>query len=131
VVATKIVVDEDVFIPQYADSDASCVNLVANLTADHAGIRRVTLPHRATVTIDCGVSIELPTAYRAVVKPTPSLANRGLIVNEGLHIIDKANQGRIQVTVTNVGKEIVVVNHGDQIAQMYIEPVYRFDWVMG
>jgi dUTPase len=90
----------------------------------------VTLPHRATVTIDCGVSIELPTAYRAVVKPLPFLANKGLIANEGLHIIDKTNHGRIQVTVTNVGKEIIVVNHGDQIAQMYIEPVYRFDWVM-
>jgi len=128
-VATKIVVDEEMFVPQYAP-DASSATLVANLAPDHAGEKRVTLPHRATVEVDCGVSIELPASFRVVVRALPALANKGLTINESPHIIDKSNQGRIRPMVTNVGKEIIVINHGDPIAEMYIEPVYQFDWIM-
>ena len=128
-VATKVVVESEAFIPQYA-AGSSCVNLMANLEPDHSGVKKVTLPHRATVQIDCGVSIELPAGYRAVVKALPELANIGLIVNDGPHVIDESNHGKVKVTVTNVGKQIIVINDGDPVAQMYVEPVYLFDWVI-
>ena len=128
-VATKLAVEEEMFVPQYAP-DASCVTLMANVPPDHSGAKRVTMPHRATVQIDCGVSIELASGYRAVVKVVPKLANRGLTINESPRVIDASNHGRIEVTVTNVGKEIIVIEHGDPIAEMYVEPVYQFDWVL-
>lgn len=128
-VLTKIVVDDKSFIPQYAP-DASCVTLMANIEPDHAGLRRATLSHRTTATIDCGLSMELSANYRAVVKAIPDLANRGLTINESPYVIDRSNHGRVCVTVTNVGKEIIVINHGDPVAEMYVEPVYEFKWVM-
>lgn len=128
-VLTKIVVDDESFIPQYAP-DASCVTLIANIEPDHAGMKRATLSHRTTVVIDCGLSMELSANYRAVIRAIPALANKGLTINESPCIVDQSNHGRICVTVTNVGKEIIVINHGDPIAEMYVEPVYEFKWVV-
>lgn len=125
-IATKIVVDDKEFVPQYESAISSVVTVYANLETNPAGQRRIQMPHRSTVTVDCGFSIDLPPGYKAVLKALPEFANRGLIVNEGGSVID--GESRVTVTVTNVGKEIIVLEHGKPVAQMYIEPVYRFSW---
>ena len=126
-VATKIVVDEDQFLPTYQTKESACVELIANLEEDHAGSKRVALPHRATVVIDCGFSMQLPAGYKACISARSILANKGLIVTNAPGQID--SDGRVKVVVTNVGKEIVVIEHGDRFAQMWVEPVYLFEWV--
>lgn len=125
---TKIVADEDVYIPKYSTDGSAAVDLVGNIPPDHAGNRVVTLPHRATAVIDCGFSMELPPGFKANVSARSGLASRGLIVTNGPGIIDSDYRGRVKVIVTNVGKEIIVLNHLDRIAQMTIEPVYLFQW---
>ena len=129
-VATEIIVDDPMFIPEYCDSNTSVVNLVANPSADASGAQRVALGHRCTVVIDCGFSMQLPDGYRAVIKSRSNLAERGLIVSDGPGVIDVGNNGRVTVTVTNVGKEIIVIEKGDLIAQMWIEPIFLFDWMV-
>lgn len=119
-VLTKIVIDNEKFIPQYATEDSVSVGLIANLPE---GASR--MPHRAIVEIDCGFSMTLKAGYRAVVVPRSGIGNRGLIISNG-HL----EQGRVKVTVMNAGKEILVVSDGDIFAEMYIEPVYRFDWAV-
>jgi dUTPase len=130
-VATEIVVDDLAFVPKYCNPDSAVVDLVANIPDDHTGQRRVALSHRSTVVIDCGFSVKLPYGYKAVIKANQELANHGLIMSAGPQVVDSGQKDRVTVTVTNVGKEIVVINHQDKVAQMWIEPVYLFDWVLG
>ena len=129
-VATKIVVDGPEFVPKYQTDLAACCDLVANIEPDAAGNKRVSMPHRATVVIDCGFSMELPSGYRALVSARSGWANKGLIVTNGPGVIDPDYRGRVMCIVTNVGKQIIVINHLDRIAQMAIEPIYTFSWVL-
>lgn len=128
-VATEIVADDPKYIPVSNDKNVSVVDLIANLEPDHTGGKRLALSHRATVVIDCGFSIKLPISYRALVKAQPDWASKGLIITDGPSMIGPNNTTRVKVTVTNVGKEIVVINDGDKIAQMWVEPSYAFEWI--
>jgi len=127
-VATKIVVDDPMFVPKYQTDGSACVDLVANIEEDVAGNKRLALSHRSTVVVDCGFSMELPAGYKSVISVRSSMAKHGLIVTNGPGIIDSDYRGRVQVIVTNVGKEIVVIEHGDRFAQMSVEPVFTFEW---
>jgi len=119
-VLTKITVDNEKFIPQYATESSVSVGLVANLPD---GAYR--MPHRAIVEVDCGFSMTLKTGYRAVVVPRRGIGNRGLMIANGC-----VENGRVKVTVMNAGKEILVISDGDIFAEMYIEPIYRFEWAV-
>lgn len=113
-VATEIHADEPQFVPQYRGS-------AAVLRAKEAA----TLPHRATVLVDCGFSIKLQPGWKAVVNALPNWAEKGLIVTApGLY-----TEGRVKVMLTNVGKQIIVIAPNDEIANMSAEPIYLFDWI--
>jgi dUTP pyrophosphatase len=73
--------------------------------------------------------MQLPAGYKACISARSVLANKGLIVTNAPGQIDSDYRGRVKVVVTNVGKEIVVIEHGDRFAQMWVEPVYLFEWV--
>ncbi len=121
-VATKIVVDDMEFLPRYQTAGSACVDLKAYIKD------KISLPHRCTVVVDCGFSMQIPPGYKACVSARSGLASRGLIVTNAPGQIDSDYRGRVKVVVTNVGQEIIVIEHGFRIAQMWIEPVYTFDW---
>jgi dUTPase len=117
-VATEIRPDDGMFVPKYVSSDSSCVDLLANIK------ETLRLAHRGTATIDCGFSMKLPSGYKAEFSSNPALAARGLVVATGHY------EDRVVVTVSNQGREIIVINRGDPIAQMSVEPKYTFDWML-
>jgi len=127
-IATEIIADSEEFVPKYQTDNSSCVDLVANMAPNVHGNNEVALPHRATVVIDCGFSMAIPKGYVGMMSVNSKYGNRGLIVTDAPKTIDSDYRGRIQAIVTNVGKEIIVIKHGDKFAQMRIQPVYRFDW---
>lgn len=113
-VATKINADDPQFIPE---RDGQFFTLRAKNGS--------TLPHRTTAVIDCGFSIGLLPGWKITVSALPFWAAKGLIVtNPGT-----CAEGRIKVYLTNVGKEVIVVNPLDKIAQINIEPLYIFNWI--
>jgi len=126
-VPVKIVADEG-FTPEYQTGGSVCVDLAACLPPDHTGQKQLTLPHRSGAVIDAGFSMELPKGYRASITARSGLASKGLMIANAPGIIDSDYRGRVRVSVINVGKEIIVIKHGDRIAQMAIEPVYLFDF---
>jgi dUTPase len=119
-VATKITADDPSFVPAYPPG-GHAADLVANLPNQQP----VSLAHRMTAKVDCGFSMELPPGFRAVLSGNEQLANRGLMVTNPSSFV----QGRVYVLVTNVGKEIIPIEHGMKVAQMSVEPAYFFEWV--
>lgn len=122
-VVTKIVVDDERFIPKYSTEGSACVDLVANLPEGP-----IRLPHRGIVRVDCGFSMELPSGWKAEIAPRSSLSLRGLTIPNSPAQIDSDFRGRIEVILMNSGKEIIVVEDGDRFAQMWVSPVYIFDF---
>jgi len=120
-VATEIIVDEPVFFP---DVDGNYVVLKANIPEDAAGRKIITLTHRTTEVVDCGFSMKLPPGYRKEISAIESWANRGLVVT-----VPFVDDEKVKVMVTNVGKEIIVIQNYDSIARMVTLPVYMFDWL--
>jgi dUTP pyrophosphatase len=129
-IATNIVVDDPMFLPKYQTLGSACVDLVANLKFDDPNKKLIQLPYRCTTVVDCGFSMEIPFGYKATISARSGLASKGLTVANAPGQVDSDYRGRVKVILVNVGKEIIVINHGDRIAQMAIEPVYTFDWLV-
>lgn len=122
-VATKIVFDDEKFVPKYQTEDAACADLVANLQEP------INLTSRGIAVIDCGFSLELKSGYKACIVARSGTAKKGLLVGNAPGQIDPDYRGRVGVILINVGKEILKISPGDRIAQIYVEPIYKFDWV--
>jgi dUTPase len=109
------------WVPDYVGNSHS-VELRANVTPDVNGKKTLQIPYRVCARVDCGFSMKLPEGYVAAVSVRKDLAARGLVVLDSPGVVD----GRVTVLLGNVGKEIVNVNYGDPIAQMWPSPVHKF-----
>jgi len=125
----KIVVENPEFLPKYQYPGDAAVDLVANIPPDGAGNRRVTLNRSGFATIGTGIRIQMPPGFKAEISARSGLASeKGIFVVNGPAQIDNEFLGEIKVILGNAGRNIVVIEHGDRIAQMYITPIYRFNW---
>lgn len=125
-VATEIVAEDESFIPRNSFPGSPSVGLLANLLPDDAGNTRIALSHRSTAVIDCGFKFTLPPGYRAYVQATTDLAERGLMVTSTYF----EGETKVKVTVINVGREILYIDRGQVFAEMTVQPVYAFDWII-
>ena len=132
-VKTKIVPDSDDFIPEYKTKGAACCDLRANIPTDEQGNRIVRLLPDSTLLVDCGFSMALPPGHEAQVRAKSGWASKGLIVTNATDeqeggTIDDDYRLRVKVIVTNIGRNILTINHLDRIAQMAVRPVWYFDF---
>lgn len=119
-VATKIDAVEPAFIPKPSEEvNSTSVSVSANLK------EQIRLPHRGTVEIDCGFSMDLPAGFHAVVTAAPQLASRGLLITTP----NFYGEGSVKVGVMNVGREILTVDHQQIFATMVVQPAYSFEWI--
>lgn len=125
---TKIKADDPMFVPQYQTESSACADLIANVPPDSTKQRIATvLPNRCVV-IDCGFSMELPPGYKAEIYARSGHAKAMLMVPNAPGQIDQDFRGRVMVLIANVGKNSMVIQHGERFAQIALCPVWRFDW---
>jgi dUTP pyrophosphatase len=137
VVPTPIVADppqiynnqQITFTPQYQTEGSACCDLIANCPPDVNGQKKAVLPPRATVMIDCGFSMAIPPGFKACISARSGHAKAGLLIPNAPGQIDQDYRGRVVVLLTNVSRQLMIVEHGERFAQMWLEPVYRFGWV--
>jgi dUTP pyrophosphatase len=80
--------------------------------------------------ISTGLFIELPAGYEAQIRPRSGLAiKNGITCLNSPGTIDSDYRGEIKVILINLSNEAHIINHGDRIAQMIIQPVSRANWV--
>lgn len=120
-VKVKIVADSEKFIPRYQTKGAAAADLVANIPEG-----KVTILSNRIATIDLGFRMALPPGWEAQIRPRSGLSKRGVHVSLGT--IDEDYRGRMTAVVMNLGKEIIVLNHEDRIAQLSLKRVHQFDW---
>jgi dUTP pyrophosphatase len=99
--------------------------------ADLVAARGVTLAPGERATIPTGVSIALPDGFVGFVMPRSGLASQhgiGLVNSPGT--IDAGYRGEISVVVINTDATTTfVIDTGDRIAQLVIQPVVQARFV--
>ena len=91
--------------------------------ADLSTLNRVALMPNQPVMVDTGVSLELPQGTAGMVYLRSSLAKDGIVLCNGVGVIDSDYRGTIKVLVMNTSPLTIVLNKGDRIAQLVITPV--------
>jgi dUTP pyrophosphatase len=95
--------------------------------ADLVAARGVTLAPGERATIPTGVSIALPDGFVGFVMPRSGLASKhgiGIVNSPGT--IDAGYRGEISVVVINTDASTpFVIDEGDRIAQLVIQPVVQ------
>jgi dUTP pyrophosphatase len=127
-IPAKIIPDDPMFIPMYKTKGSTCMDLVANIPPQHDGKQEIRFLPGHLIKIDCGFKMALDEGWEAQIRCRSGLAERGIQVTNGIGSIDSDYRGRIAVLLNNAGKEIVVLKHGDRIAQMAIVPAYQCVW---
>ena len=98
-----------------------------DLCADLEGELRLAPMERAL--IPTGVAIALPQGFEAQIRPRSGLAlKQGLTMVNSPGTIDSDYRGEIQLIAINLGREPVVIQRGQRIAQMIIQRIIRAQW---
>ncbi len=81
------------------------------------------------VLIPTGIAVALPVGFEAQIRPRSGLAlKHGLALVNSPGTIDSDYRGEIQIIAINLGAEPVVIEPGQRVAQMIVQPVVRAVW---
>ncbi len=110
-------------LPAYETIGSSGMDLKANLQ------QAVKLEPMQRALISTGLFIELPLGYEAQVRPRSGLAiKHGITCLNSPGTIDSDYRGEIKVILINLSNEIFIIEHGQRIAQLIIQPVIKAEW---
>ena len=110
-------------LPAYATEFSSGMDLRANL------LETIVLAAGERKLIPTGLFIELPKGYEAQVRPRSGLALKlGITCLNSPGTIDADYRGEIGVLLINLSGQEQVIQHGDRIAQLVIQPVVQCAW---
>ena len=115
-----IKIGENGHIPTYAhETDAA---------ADIYAAETITIPARSISNmVKTEMRFALPEGWVAHIAPRSSIgANTPLRLSNELGVIDSSYRGEVKIIFDNISDSNYIINKGDRIAQMWIEPVYRF-----
>ena len=104
-------------LPKRADEGAAGYDLTS--------IENISIPPKSRSLISTGLSIQLPMYSYGRIAPRSGLSVKGLDVGAG--VIDESFRGIIKVLLINNNDKDFVVNVGDRIAQLLVEPIYYPD----
>jgi len=111
-------------IPSYATEAAAGMDIRAAL------LDPIQLAPGERKLIPTGLFIELPMGYEAQVRPRSGLAlKQGITCLNAPGTIDADYRGEIGVILINHSNETQVIQPGDRIAQLVVQPVVRCSWV--
>jgi dUTP pyrophosphatase len=125
----------DLPLPKYQTAGAAGFDLHACLISD-ALTQRIALdrPHELvraifpgdSSLIDTGFAVALPSGYELQIRPRSGFAikNKVIILNSP-GTVDEDYRGEIKIGLMNLGREPLVLRHGDRIAQAVLAPVVR------
>ena len=115
-----IKLDGGATMPQYAHESDAC--------ADLAALNDCVIPaHVIGQKVPTGVHLQLPEGWQARLAPRSSIgAKTPLRLSNSMGIIDTGYTGDVTVLFDNISDSDYTIHAGDRIAQLWVEPIYRF-----
>jgi len=112
-------------LPQYATQGSSGMDIRASLSEP------VSLHPLERMLVPTGLFIEIPNGFEAQVRPRSGMAiKQGITCLNSPGTIDADYRGEIKIILINLSAEKQIINPGDRIAQMIIQPVEKAEWVL-
>ena len=112
----------DVKLPEYKTDGASGMDLVA-FTKEP-----IIINPKTSSLIPTGLSVAFSMDYEIQIRPRSGLAAKNNVsVLNTPGTIDSDYRGEIKVIIYNHGNEKFIVNNGDRIAQMILNPVLKME----
>lgn len=103
------------FVPSYATPFAAGADLRADLSSP------VSLEPGDRCLIPTGISVAIPAGWEGQVRPRSGLSiNKGVTLLNSPGTIDSDYRGELKVILINLGREVVVIEPGERIAQLVI-----------
>lgn len=100
-------------LPKYETKGSSGMDLRANLNES------LIIKPLDRVLVPTGIFLEIPEGYEGQVRARSGLAlKKGLSLPNGIGTIDSDYRGELKVILINLGKEDIVIENGDRIAQL-------------
>lgn len=119
----KIVALTPRHVPKYKTDGASCADAYACLP------ERFMLPPKMRAKIPLGFKIQLPPGWELQVRGRSGHAdNSGIMVTNGIGTIDSDYRGPVTALLYNSSDTPFVIEDGDRVAQVCIQPTYRIEW---
>lgn len=102
-------------LPKYQTKGSSGMDLRANLEEP------LILKSLDRALVPTGIFVEIPEGFEGQVRARSGLAlKKGLSLPNGIGTIDSDYRGELKVIVINLGREDIIINDGDRIAQLVI-----------
>lgn len=111
------------------EAELADINSVLNRVSDaewdkYFFNKRITIRPHETVMIPTGIAIAVPTGYMGCIYARSGLASKkSLAPINCVGIIDSDFRGEVKVALHNHGDEIQILDVGDRIAQLVIQPI--------
>ena len=110
-------------LPAYETIGSSGMDLRASLEEP------VKLQPMERALIPTGLFIELPLGYEAQVRPRSGLAiKHGITCLNSPGTVDSDYRGELKIVIINLSKQDFIIQHGERIAQLVIQPVVKAEW---
>lgn len=94
-----------------------------DLYADLEGRSKISLTSGEVRKISTGIAIALPKGFFGAIYARSGMATkRGLVPANAVGVIDADYRGPIIVALKNTSNELQVVEHGERIAQLVVQP---------
>lgn len=122
------VVAEDKYLPKHKNSAVSdlFVKIIPSLVGGLSTGNSVTLNHRTVMKFDMGVKIHVPDGFKLCVGLNDTLGNQGLVMTNSPQV---NSLDSIQITVCNIGRDLVRITDGDKFAECWLEEIHQMEWV--
>lgn len=112
-------IGKSIAAPEYKTSGSAGMDLSACIDED------VMIKKGETVLVPTGIAIALPdnNSVAYIYARSGLSIKHGIMLANGVGVIDSDYRGEIKVGLINLGKEDYVIKKGDRIAQMVFAPV--------
>ncbi|MCU0329931.1 MAG: dUTP diphosphatase [Candidatus Kapabacteria bacterium] len=115
----------DLPLPGYATPGSAGMDVHAAVPADSPMI----IEPGSIVMVPTGIAIAVPVGYECQVRSRSGMAAKhGVFALNAPGTIDSDYRGEVKIILANVGKESVVVQRGDRIAQLVVAAHERVEW---
>ena len=111
---------ENIPVPAYSTEGSAGMDVRAAI------VEPIILKHLQVEMIPTNLQVEIPPGYEIQVRPRSGLAAKhaiGVLNSPGT--IDSDYRGEIKIILINFGKDEMLINSGDRIAQLILSKVYK------
>ncbi|OGG49156.1 hypothetical protein A3G63_01000 [Candidatus Kaiserbacteria bacterium RIFCSPLOWO2_12_FULL_52_8] len=115
--------EKDLPLPEYKTARAAAVDLYVRESA--------VVPPHSTFAFHLNLAIQLPPNHFGLMAARSSLFKRGLVLRNGIGIIDEdfaGDEDECRANIYNFTEEPVTVERGDRLVQLIVLPFDRVVW---